>query len=386
MIPPTEIVYLAVNRWDSMIQREQHLMMGLRQSYRILFIDPPLSILTLLLGKIQRKKWTFRSSLRGVNDQLFIYTPPAFPPFSQNLSWIHRWNTHSLVSLIKRLTRELSFNNYVLGISWPLWSSVLRELKPRWSYYDCSDDYLNYPGLGADKERLRRSEEELLRSVNMVFCSSQRLREAKSLINPNCFFIPNGVDLSSLKFDQRDQDIPFDMRGIRKPIIGYIGTIGDWLDFDTLIPLAKARPDWTIVMIGPVTSKHFSSIMARVSNLYWLGEKDYNKLPRYLDLFDVCLIPFKVNEFTEKIYPTKFHQYLGAGKPVVSSYLPDLESFSPWVAFYHHLKEMEEAVERALKEDSEEKTLERRRIASENTWDQRVKSMIDIFNTHFDKK
>src|SRR4030065_1629409 len=118
---PTEIVYLAVNRWDRMIQREQHLMMGLSQSYRILFIDPPLSFLTLFLGKIQRKKWTFRSHLRRVNDQLIVYTPPAFFPFSQNLSWIHRWNTHSLISLIKRLTREFSFNNYVLGISWPLW-------------------------------------------------------------------------------------------------------------------------------------------------------------------------------------------------------------------------------------------------------------------------
>ena len=379
---PNEIVYLAVNRWDSMIQREQHLMMGLSQSYRILFIDPPLSFLTLILGKIRGKKWTFRSRLHRVNDQLIVYTPPAFPPFSQNLSWIHRWNTHSLVSQIKRLTQEISFKNYIFGISWPLWGSVLQELKPRWSYYDCSDDYLNYPGLRADKEKLRRSEEKLLRSVNMVFCSSQRLRGAKSLINPNCFLIPNGVDHSSLEFDQRDKDIPFDMRGIRKPIIGYIGTIGDWLDFDTLIPLAKARPDWSIVMIGPVTTKHFSSIMAGVSNLYWLGEKDYSELPKYLNLFDVCLIPFKANEFTEKIYPTKFHQYLGAGKPVVSSLLPDLESFSPWVVFYHHLKEMEEAVERALKEDSVEKVLERRRIASENTWDRRVAAIVEIFHNY----
>ncbi len=93
--------------------------------------------------------------------------------------------------------------------------------------------------------------------------------------------------------------------------------------FRHIHPLAKARPDWSIVMIGPVTSKHFSSVMAGVPNLHWLGEKGYDELPNYLKIFDVCLIPFKVDEFTEKIYPTKFHQYLGAGKPVVSSYLPD---------------------------------------------------------------
>ena len=131
-----------------------------------------------------------------------------------------------------------------------------------------------------------------------------------------------------------DGEIPPDIQGIKKPILGYVGTLGEWVDFDILIQLAKAKPDWSIVMIGPVTSKRFSSLMTGIPNLHWLGEKEYNELPAYLDVFDVCLIPFKVNEFTEKIYPTKFHQYLGAGKPVVSSYLPDLEPFSPWVTFY----------------------------------------------------
>jgi len=378
--PPTEIIHIAVNRWDSMFQREQHLLMELSEYYRVLFIDPPLSCLTVSLGKIHGKRWTFGSRLRQINGRLTVYTPPAFPPFSQKVPWIHRTNTHLLVSRIQRLIREYSFDNYILGLSWPLWGGVLAQLNPRFSYYDCSDDYLTYPGLKVGREKLRKAEENLLRIVDLVFCSGRKLAETKSLLNPNCFLIPNGVELSFFKNGQRNEEAPSDIRKVKKPILGYVGTIGPWLDLDTLIGLAKARPDWSIVMIGPVTSRHFSSIMAGVPNLHWLREKGYYELPGYLKRFDVCLIPFKRDEFTANIYPTKLHQYFGMGKPVVSSFLPDLESFRPWVMFYDDGTEMERAVEISLKEDSGEKALERRRIAGENTWDHRVKAMIEVFN------
>jgi glycosyltransferase involved in cell wall biosynthesis len=176
------------------------------------------------------------------------------------------------------------------------------------------------------------------------------------------------------------------MIGIRRPILGYIGTVGEWVDFDILRDLARARPDWSIVIIGPSTSKRFSSIMKSCYNIHWLGEKEYQVLPTYLRGFDVCLIPFKVNEFTQRIYPTKLHQYLAGGKPVVSSPLPDLEPFSSWVEFYSDAKELEMKIEKSLKEDSGQKVSERKRVAGENTWDRRVKSMIEIFNSFIRKR
>lgn len=378
---PTEIVYFAVNRWDSMVQREQHLMMGLSRTYRILFVDPPLSFLTILLGKIQGKRWRFRSSLERVDEQLVIYTPPAFPPFSQYFEWVNAFHTSLLISLTKRVLEKLSFKNFIVGIGRPFLANVVKELKPRLSYYDCSDDYLVYPGLKADKEMLRRSEEKLFKWVDLLFCSSVGLKEAKTPFHRNCFVIPNGVDLTSFDRISSEIELSPDMKRIKKPILGYVGTIGEWFDFDALIELAHKRPDWSFVLIGPLTSNRFSSIFKGVPNIYWLGEKEYRELPNYLRMFDVCLIPFKVNEFTKKIYPTKFHQYLGVGKPVVSSRLPDLESFSSWVDFYSDVKEMENKIEGSLKEDSKEKALERRKVASENSWARRVESMIQIFNT-----
>jgi hypothetical protein len=71
---------------------------------------------------------------------------------------------------------------------------------------------------------------------------------------------------------------------------------------------------------------------------------------------------------------------------VVSSPLPDLEPFISWVEFYTDAKEMEMKIEKSLKEDSEQKVLERKRVADENTWDQRVESMIEIFNSFIRKR
>jgi len=379
---PTEIVYFALNRWDSMIQREQHLMLGLSRTYRVLFIDPPLSFLTILFGKTQGKKWTFRSHLHWVNDQLVVYTPPAFPPFNQYIGWINFLHTNLFIFLAKDLLGRLNFKNYIVGIGRPFLGEIVKKLNPRWSYYDCSDDFLNFPGLKANKEMLKKFEEELLQSVNLVFCSSHKIKEDKSIFHPHCFLIPNGIDSPFLQALRAKGEVPYEMQDMRRPILGYVGTIGEWVDLDALIHLARSRTDWSLVMIGPSASRRVSSMLRGIPNLLTLGERRYEELPNYLRNFDLCLIPFKVNEFTRSIYPTKFHQYLGAGKPVVSSPLPDLEPFQPWVAFYTDPGELEMEVERALHEDSEEKERERRRVASENTWDRRVESMIEIFREH----
>ncbi len=386
MSSPTEIVYFAVNRWDSMVQREQHLMLGLSRTYRILFVDPPLSYATTLLGKIEGERWAFKSRFHRINDRLLVYTPPAFPPFSQYFRCINSLNICLLISLAKGLLEELSFKDYIVGIGRPFLAEVIKGLHPRLSYYDCSDEYGEFPGLKADKGMLREAEKELLRAVDLVFCSSVGLMKAKALDNRNTFLLPNGVDHALLQDGHSVMETPREMRDIIKPIIGYVGTIGEWFDFDTVVALAQNRRDWSFVLIGPLTSGHYASLLQKASNIYWWGEKTSEELSSYVEVFDVCTIPFKVNDFTMKIYPTKFHQYLAAGKPVVSSPLPDLQAFKPWVDFYTDAKEMEEKISLAIREDSEEKALERRRVASENTWDERVKSMIEILNTHVENK
>ena len=379
---PTEILYFGVNRWDSMIQREQHLIAGLSRTFRLLFVDPPLSVPTVALGRSRGKNWNFKSRINPVNDRLLIYTPPAFPPFGQSHPWIHRFNSNLMISLTKKVIERLSFRNYILGTAWPFWVEVVKAFTSPLAYYDCSDEYPAFPGLRADRAMLRKAEEELLRLVDIVFCSSGGLKQEKARLNQNCFLIPNGVDLAPWNLPASEKRPLPEMDALRQPILGYMGTIGEWFDFHALAVLARARPDWSFVVIGPVASKDIASRLAGLPNTHWLGEKAYRDISAYLERFDLCLIPFKVDAFTKKIYPSKFHQYLAAGKPVVSSPLPDLEPFVPWVEFYTAPEEMEIKIEKCLNEDSPEKAAARRKIAGENTWDRRVESMMEIFHSH----
>ncbi len=378
---PKEIVYIALNRWDSLFQREQHLMLGLSKTFRILFVDPPLSFPTIFWGKIKGEKYTFRSQFCWVSDRLAVYTPPAFPPFSQYIKLIHHLHTSLFIFLLKKKLNQLNFNDYIIGIGRPFLGESFKKFNPRLSYYDCSDDYLESPRLKGNKRLLRAVEEKTIKSVDLVFCSSHRLRDIKCRWNRNCFVIPNGVEISFMEQNLQEED-PVDIAGIKGPILGYIGVIDERLDFDLLNKLAKAKPHWSIVLVGPSISPHSMAGLKEQPNVYFLGTKNYQDLYRYLKRFDVCLIPFKINAFTQKIYPTKLHQYLAAGKPVVSSPLPELKIFSPWIEFYLNFKEMKFKIERAILEDSEEKAMERRRVARENTWDRRVELTIKIFREY----
>ena len=124
--------------------------------------------------------------------------------------------------------------------------------------------------------KIRRGSPQISQSG---LCSSQWLREDKSHFNKSCFLIPNGVDLELFQNKDLDLKIPSDMIGIKKPILGYIGTVGERLDFNTLIDLAQARPDWSMVIIGPSNSKRFFDLRKRPQ--YPLaGKKEYRQLPQ----------------------------------------------------------------------------------------------------------
>jgi glycosyltransferase involved in cell wall biosynthesis len=77
------------------------------------------------------------------------------------------------------------------------------------------------------------------------------------------------------------------------------------------------------VLIGPVT-KISSNDLPRARNIYYLGPKSYDDLPRYIAGWDVAMMPFALNAATQYISPTKTPEYLAAGKPVVSTPIADV--------------------------------------------------------------
>jgi glycosyltransferase involved in cell wall biosynthesis len=134
-------------------------------------------------------------------------------------------------------------------------------------------------------------------------------------------------------------------------------------------------PDASFVMVGPLAKVEQQSLPS-YPNIYWLGQRAYTELPALVKAFDVCLMPFALNEATQYINPTKTLEYMAAGKPVVSTAVPDvLHHFTPIVDVALTAEEFIAAIQRAARSPRAElieQGIDRARRAS---WDSIVSAM-----------
>jgi glycosyltransferase involved in cell wall biosynthesis len=170
-------------------------------------------------------------------------------------------------------------------------------------------------------------ERELLAKADVVFTGGRKMCESKSRFNKNCHFYGCGVDVKHFAMARSaDTSIPADIRfGEGKSILGYFGVVDERLDYELIGKLAAANRNWHVVIIGP-TCKVDPATFPQAPNLHWLGRREYAELPAYTKGFDVCLMPFAMNEATEYINPTKALEYMATARPIVSTPVPDVVS------------------------------------------------------------
>jgi glycosyltransferase involved in cell wall biosynthesis len=212
--------------------------------------------------------------------------------------------------------------------------------------YDCMDELAKFRFAPADMQRRERL---LLSRADVVFTGGYRLFQSKSRYHDNVHFFGCGVDAGHFAPARLEETvIPEDAAALPRPVLGYFGVIDERLDYELLRVLAAAFPEWTVLMIGPV-AKVDPRELPQAPNIVWLGQRQYATLPCYLKAFDVCLMPFALNEATEFINPTKTLEYMAAGKPIVSTAVPDVvRNFTPVVRVAHNRPEFIEAVAAAV--------------------------------------
>jgi UDP-galactopyranose mutase len=198
--------------------------------------------------------------------------------------------------------------------------SFTRHLIPQAIVYDCMDELSAFKGAPA---ALREREAEMLSCADVVFTGGRSLYEARRNRHANIHPFPSGIDAPHFAQARNPVEDPKDQAGIPRPRLGYFGVIDERMDTGLLARIAEARPDWHLVMIGPVV-KIDPADLPRHPNIHYLGGKDYKQLPAYLAGWDVALMPFAINESTRFISPTKTPEYLAAGKPVVSTPIQDV--------------------------------------------------------------
>ena len=296
-------------RWDFVFQRPQHLMTRAAARRRVFFIEEP----------IYGEKSARRLDVNERDSGVWV-VQPHLPE-----GMTHEESVQTQMHLIDDLLSECDVRDYVLWYYTPMALSFTRHLNPAAVVYDCMDELSLFKHAPKD---LVDNERELFRIADVVFTGGQSLYEAKKDLHPNIHAFPSSIDFSHFSHARRiakgspKHDAP-DQATIPHPRMGYCGVIDERLDLELIEGIADARPDWQLIMIGPVVKIDSESLPKR-DNIHYLGPKDYKELPLYLAGWDTAMMPFARNDSTRFISPTKTPEYLAAGKAVVSTSIRDV--------------------------------------------------------------
>lgn len=202
----------------------------------------------------------------------------------------------------------------------PMMLAFSRHLEAVCTVYDCMDELANFKFAPPELAVLER---ELMTAADVVFTGGYSLWEAKRDRHPNIHPFPSSVDRAHFARARSMREEPEDQAHIPWPRFGFYGVVDERMDLELIAALADARPEWSVVIVGPVVKIDPADLPKR-PNLHYLGGKGYDDLPKYLGGWDVALMPFAINESTRFISPTKTPEYLAGGRPVVSTPIVDV--------------------------------------------------------------
>jgi hypothetical protein len=279
-------------------------------------------------------------------------------------------NREVLIASFNNLLKKYLKKDTYIFVEHPVWKDVVFELGEYKIVYDLMDLYSGFPEARAE---LIEAEEQLISKSNIVLTTADNLYEYAKGLNKNVHMIKNGCD-----FDYFNNIIKNGLlEGLSdKPVIGYFGAINSWFDVESLEYVVKKNMDKYFVFIGSINTNSVRRLY-KYKNVFFLGEIEYGDLGGYLSYFDVCLIPFVLNDLIKNTNPVKFYEYISSGKPVVSVRLPELEEYSDICYLYNTKEEFNDCIQKALIED---KSIEEKRIdiAKKNSWDSRVEDIIKL--------
>ena len=325
-----DLVCFSHLRWDFVYQRPNHLMARAARDRRVFFIEEP----TVDGDALPHLTVTRREGVTVVTPRL----PADLVPEAV---------TMTLANLIDEQFETERIERPVLWYYTPMALPWTRHLDASATVFDSMDHLAAFRGAPPE---LLQLEAELVDRADLVFCGGASLHERMRHRHAASHPFPSSVDVDHFARARRTRSEPSDQASIRRPRIGYAGVIDERIDIALIDGVAAARPDWQVILVGPIVKIAEEDLPAR-PNVHRLGMKPYAELPAYLGGWDVGWMPFARNEATRYISPTKTPEYLAAGLPVVATSIRDVvEPYGAQglVAIADEIDDSTMAIERAL--------------------------------------
>lgn len=372
-----KIVCFSEIQWRYLRTRKQQILTRFPPERRILF-----------LSSVVRSR---RNNLRPERDGRITHVCiPALKNFPQRWARVlfafppARWAWNLLLYLwVSAVLRATGFGGRerVFYVSNIYYAAVLRFLPRALLLYDCNDDPLAFPGAPRWAESYLR---RLVRMADVVVAVSPGLKARLEAAGAReVRVVGNGVDYELFERSAAGP-VPAAMAALARPVIGYVGAVAQWFDFDLAARVAQACPRATLAIIGPIfrgLEERAERLRRDCPNVVFLGERTYEELGAHIAAMDVCIVPLVASELRRFADPNKIYEYAAAGRPVVTlDYSPEIAALAGLIRVARTKDEFIAQVGEALLEGADSQRL--RAFARSRSWQSRADEMLRLIDAH----
>ncbi len=389
MLKDKVIVCISPIEWDFLWQRHQIIMQSLAQSgNRVFYIEnlsPSLSLNFSIFSKILKrmKKVLFGSSFKDSKQipNLKVITPFVLPFKNRLAEFI---NKKLFIKLLCLLLKSRGIEKPIIW-TYLVTSEALEliaHMEPQFLVYDCVFDIITHPDYPKETASF---EKIIMESADLIFTDNLLLLKKCKQANPATYLIQPGVDFELFSSAKYIPELRL-FKKIGKPRICFFGGIDEIrIDLGLIKFIAKNRPEWNIILFGPVIKTNVSTL--KIKNIFFMGTLKHEELPWYLKEIDVLILPYKIIPFSNSIFPAKIFECLATGKPIVSTPLSEL-SFYPEeiIRFASRKEDFISAIEKSLNSTNPNEIRKRIVLAQENSWAKRLTDIQTIIEEALNNK
>lgn len=349
-----KILYFMNVDWSWIRQRPHIIAQMLDQKYD----------LTVLYPSYLTRPWRMQKKTQKTNKCIGVFRPP----FETKVVMFQKMVQKKMKKIIGKIEQY-----DVIWLSSPEYIVYVPENYKGKIIYDNMDDIVKLQTDNIMANKMKTTQNIALERANAILVTSNYLyNKLPEVIQDRTYLVRNGC------LKKQIFKIQTSVSNKKQYLIGYIGTISEWFDFELLSRFLKKSPEFKLELFGPNLIPIPSD-----QRIHWNGIIEHERLPKAIESIDCLIMPFLINEITLAVDPVKLYEYIGFGKCIVSIRYPEIERFEPFVYFYDDEEQFCNLMEGLKRKGFPPKydSIQQKAFLMENSWEKRIIKIEKIINS-----